>query len=108
MANKILPGYIMQVGSKLEVVIDHDGPASYANVVVNAGLGDVINAADLGMGGFEDVNVDGLSSDGLNYVYATPVNGGSGNAVPSIQLRWIVLATSAEVANAVNLSTKSI
>lgn len=108
MANRILAGYLMQVGAKMEVVIDHDGPASYANVVVSAGAGDVINAADLGLGGIEDMNADGLSSDGLNFVYATPVNGGNGNAVPSFQLRWIVLSTNAEVANAVNLSTKSV
>lgn len=108
MANRILPGYIMPVGDKLELVIDHDGPASYSNVVSSSGTGDVINASDLGVGGFEDVNADGLSSDGLNYVYATPVGGGGGNAVTQLQLRWIVLSTNAEVANATNLSGKSI
>lgn len=108
MANRILPGYLMQVGDKIEVVVDHDGPASYSNVNTNSGTGDVINASDLGVGGFEDVNADGLSSDGTNYVFATPIGGGGGNAVTQLQLQWYVRSSNAEVANAVNLSGKSI
>lgn len=110
MANRVLPGYVGVLKSKQEVVFDHDGPASYSNVVVNAGTGDMILTTDLGMpiDAIEVLNVDGLSSDGLNYCFAEYVNGGGGNAVPSVRLRWIVLATNAEVANGVNLSGKSI
>ena len=108
MANRALPGYEMPVGVKKEITLDHDGPASYSNIVVNAGTGDVITAADIGMGGIETVDVDSLSSDGLNYVWVEYINGGNGNAVPSIRLRWIVLSSNAEVGNTVNLSSKSI
>lgn len=108
MANRILPGYELQIGDKLEVVVDHDGPASYSNVVVNAGTGDVINALDLGRGGIEDINCDALSSDGLNYIIAFYTGGYNGNAAPSVSLRWYVLSTNAEVANTVNLSGKSV
>lgn len=110
MANRTLPGYVGVIKNKQESVFDHDGPASYSNVVVNAGTGDVINCSDLGMSidAFESVDPIGLSSDGLNYCLVSYTNGGSGNAVPSVSLRWFVLATNAEVANGVNLSGKSV
>jgi hypothetical protein len=41
-------------------------------------------------------------------MYLNQSTSGSGNALPSFVVRWFVLATGAEVANAVNLSTKSI
>jgi hypothetical protein len=110
MAKRILAGYINQVGAKLEIVVDHDGPASY---VGGAAGGETINASDFGIGGFELVQADHLSSDGLNTVFAT-LTGQSvspavlGNPVTSATLRWFVTATGAEVANAVNLTGKSI
>lgn len=113
MANRILPGYMNQVGAKLEVIVDHDGPASYANGGTPSTSGEVINASDFGLGGFELVQCDHLSQDGLNDVFAQLVNQSApgdtiGNAVPTARLRWFVTSTGAEVANAVNLSTKSI
>ena len=112
MANRILPGYVMPVGDKYEVVVDHDGPASYNNTGTPATSGETINASDLGLGGIELCQVDALSSDGLNYVLVTIVgqstSGNVGNAVTSVTLRWFVVATNAEVANTVNLSGKSV
>jgi hypothetical protein len=111
MANRILPGYLMPVGEKLELVVDHDGPASYVNTGTFSSSGEIINASDFGLGGFELCQIDALSSDGLNYGYVV-LNGQStsvgGNAVPTATIHWYVLATNVEVANAQNLSTKSL
>jgi hypothetical protein len=97
----------MQVGDKIEIVADHDGPASYVN-----GTGETIYASDFGIGGFELVQIDALSNDGLNYAYTTITGqstaGNVGNAVPSVTLRWFVVATGLEVANGIALNTKSI
>jgi hypothetical protein len=116
MPNRIMPGYINQLGDKMELVVDHDGPASYNNTGTFSTSGETINAADLGLGGFELVQIDALSSDGLNYGYVVLSNqstsstpqGVGANAVPSAVIHWYVLATNVEVANAVNLSTKSL
>ena len=108
MANRILPGYLTQLGNKLEMLFDHDGPVSYVNTGTFNTSGDIVNASDLGIGGIESLNVDGISSDGLNYAYIEYRNGGNGNAIPLVAIHWFVLATNVEVANAVNLSTKSL
>jgi hypothetical protein len=116
MANRFLPGYPKKVGSNInEAIFDHDGPASYSNVVVNAGTGDVIQNSDLGMPleGISSVDCEYLSSDGINYVIpelipylSAAVQNGS--SVQQFRLRWFVLATNAEVANTINLSGKSV
>ena len=110
MANRILDGYSMPIGDKIEIIVDHDGPASY---VGGAAGGETINASDFGLGGFELVQVDALSNDGLNSVYVTlnsqsTSNANKANAVTSATLRWFVVATAAEVANGVALNTKSV
>jgi hypothetical protein len=111
MANRILPGYVNVIGDKYEVILDRDGPASYVNTGTFATSGDVLYASDFGLGGFEVVQADALSSDGLNFGWiflpgqSTSVGG---NAVPTAVIHWYVLATNAEVANGVALNTKSI
>lgn len=111
--NRILPGYVTEVGAKYELIVDLDGPASYANGTIGTTGGQVINALDYGIGGFEVVDPQGLSSDGLNYVQIQLVGQSttgavSGNAVKSARIYWIVQSTNAQVANAINLSGKSI
>jgi hypothetical protein len=116
MANRIMPGYKLDVSEKIEIVVDHDGPASYVNTGTFATSGETINAADFGLGGFELVQIDALSSDGLNIAYAVLTNqsnsntpqGTGANAVPNMVIHWFVFATNTEVANGVNLSGKSI
>jgi hypothetical protein len=110
MANRILDGYSMPIGDKIEIIVDHDGPASY---VGGAAGGETINASDFGLGGFEVVQADGLSSDGLNSVFVTLTGqstsgANKANAVTSATLRWFVVSTAAEVANGVSLTGKSI
>jgi hypothetical protein len=108
--NRILAGYVQQIGGKMDLIVDHDGPSSY---VGGAGNGEVINASDFGLGGIELCDVDALSSDGLNYCYVlltgqSTKTGNTADAVASCKIRWYVLATATEVANAVDLSGKSI
>jgi hypothetical protein len=112
-ANRVLPGYTMPVGAKYEIIIDHDGPGSYNNTGTFATSGEIINAADIGIGGFELVSDQTLSSDGLNYVLIQLPNQSTsvepqGNALPTARIHWYVTATNAEVANAVNLAGKSV
>lgn len=124
MANRSLPGYPQQVGAKIELVIDHDGPASYNNTSTFATSGEQINASDFGLGGFEYVEADGLSSDGVNAVQvllgatvagATNLQPAPANAqspAPAVQtavLHWFTTPSSAtESSNGTNLSTKFI
>ena len=113
MANRFLDGYSLPIGDKIEIVVDHDGPASYVNTATFATSGEVINASDFGIGGFELVQVDALSNDGLNYAYVvlsgqSTSTGVKGTLGTQATIHWFVVATGVEVANAVNLSTKSI
>lgn len=106
MANTILPGYENLVGTKKMVIVDRSGPASYNNTGTYATSGDVLSAAELGLGGIDNV-IPSQSSDGLNEIEISfPLN--SGQAVPTIALHWFVTATGAEVANTTALNTKSI
>lgn len=114
MANRIVSS--TQVGAKYIVTFDHDGPASYANAGGFITHGEIINAADIGMGGFEFIDSGDLSTDALHTVLGLlpsqssstdPVNMPA-PASPTFRLMWFVQATGAEVANAVNLSTKTV
>ncbi len=114
--NTTLPGYLMQLSDKLLLTFDHSGPASYVQFVSPSTGGDVINAADLGVGGFD--NVDAMvDTTGQFAAYAIPTNGGYGNAVPSVRLVYFALAAGsiggqtqvvgAQAVAATNLSTFS-
>ncbi len=120
MANRILAGYAQPIGEKIEIVIDHDGPTSYGNTGTFATSGDQVNASDFGLGGFEYIEADNLSSDGVNAIQVVlgattagatnlqPVPAASpGPVVTTAVLHWYTTASSAtEVSNATNLSTK--
>lgn len=106
--NKFLPGYSQPMGAKIEIIVDHDGPASYNNTGTFATSGETINAIDFGIGGFETVDANSLSSDGLNYVWIDLIGDGPGIACIGAVLHWYVASSNLEVANAVNLSGKSI
>lgn len=104
MANtdKILPGYEESVGAKLFAIVDHYGPSSYVN-----GTGEVYPASNLQRGGFDAVE----GSVSFSGTYEALVFYGStniGNGVPSVTLRWYVVSTGAEVANATNLSAEAV
>lgn len=111
---RIMPGYVMPIADKYEIICDVDGPASYLNSgAVNNTSGQPINASDFGIGGFELVDAQSLSSDELNtFLIWLPNQSTSsdniGNALPTARVYWFVQSTGAQVANAVNLSTKSV
>jgi hypothetical protein len=93
-ANQPLAGYPQPLGIKKEEVFDHAGPTSYTQVTAGATPtgGDVINATDLGFGGFDRVE-GGTDATAQWSVIAIPVNGGSGNALKSYILKWTALVT---------------
>jgi hypothetical protein len=117
--NTILPGYEMQLGDKILLHFDHTGPASYVRLVAGATPtgGDLINALDLGRGGFDNVDTM-METTGQLYVQAIPLGGGNGNAIPSVILKWFSAVTATvggqaqtlgnEVVAGTNLSTFSI
>ena len=93
MPNTILPGYEMPFGSKKFLVFDHTGPTSYVAFVSPSTGGDVINAADLGEGGFDFIDSDMTDPAGQVYAQVQPINGGNGNALPSVRIVWYSLVT---------------
>ena len=97
MANTKLKDYPAAIaGGKQIVVLDHDGPASYPTG------GEVFSARQCGLKTIDSIQA-GLSSDLADYVWPVITVKGSR---PSVKLFWVVVATGAEVANAVDLSTK--
>ncbi len=74
----------------------HAGPSSYTQL---SGGGDVIYAVDFGFKNFDRVDA-GLTSNGT---YRVEVVNPTTGPVPSLALRWVVVATGAEVAGMVDL-----
>lgn len=102
MADTILPGYTSdRLSNKKVIVVDIDGPASYNNTGTYATSGQVLTAAELGVGGIDTI-LPSQSSNGLNEIAVSFT--AKGGAQPSVAIHWIVTATGVEVANAVNLS----
>jgi hypothetical protein len=104
-----MPGYPTPIGVKIETIVDRDGPANYTGGTSGT---DILNASDVGLGGMELVQADALSQDGLTSAVATLINQSTtsdfmANAVPTARIRYFVIATGVEVANAQNLSSKS-
>lgn len=114
MANTILAGYEQKVNAKLEVICDHAGPASYANVSTSVGAGDVVNASDFGRGGIEKISDVAIAASG-NYAVRAYYTSKNGAVARSVQLRWFAYpaaattgALGAEVANATDLSQEQV
>ena len=99
-----LPNQIVatfQVGDKTMVVFDHVGPLSYVQAT-----GDVINAADLGFGGFEFM--DFLPDTTATFVsYPILELGGYGNAVPHATVHWWALVTGTKGGQSQTLGTEA-
>lgn len=108
-----LDGYPTSFGSSEACVTGITGPASYTQVVTGtapavATGGQTIRARDFGLKFFDYVSA-GLEDDGINRVECIPgAQSGVGpkGACTTYTLRWVVVATGAEVAALVNLSTK--
>jgi hypothetical protein len=106
--NTVLPGYPMPLGEKYLVIFDHTGPKSYTQLSAGAG-GDIINAADLGMDGFDAILETTLDTTVTYSVEEVYTLGGYGNAVPSINLEWFTSpAQTTQVTGGTDLSSKSV
>lgn len=116
MANTVLAGYEQPVGGKLEIMVDHAGPASYLNVSTSSHAGDVINASDFNRGGIEYCSDVAIAASGNYAVRAYRGSGAKQGAVKSsVQLRWFSYpaasttgALGAEVADTTDLSAESV
>lgn len=111
MANTVLAGYEMPIGAKKEIIFDHAGPAAYSNFFGSAGTGDVVNASDLGMGGFDFIDITDFTPNGNFTVIVIPINQGTGNATQSFRLVWFNAANGsqgAEVTNGNSLAAQTI
>lgn len=88
------------IASGLNIAInDVAGPAAY----VTGGV--FVSASAIGLATAKFVKAMDLSSDGLNFVRIIAV---AGLGAARFKVLWFVNATGAEVANATNLSTKTI
>jgi hypothetical protein len=91
-ANTPLPGYPQPVGTKYRHIFDHTGPSSYTQFATPSTGGDVINASDLGMGGF-DAMEPAVDTTGKVIAYPVLNLGGAGNAVPKVVIQYWSLVT---------------
>jgi len=113
--NNIVFGYPQPEGAKIRLLIDHYGPVSYVQYTT-AAAGDVINASDLGVGGFENCGAgftaytqDGLF--GVQVIFSQASDLQVGSATKRVTLRWLTptstaftALTTTEVSAAVNLN----
>jgi len=85
----------MQIGTKNLYVFDHAGPSSYTQFATPATGGDVLIAqkGGLNFGGFDWMSSGVIDDSGQIIAYVFPVNGGYGNAVPSVNVVYYSLVT---------------
>ena|ERR1700676_2342808 len=75
MANYAVLGYPQPLGAKIQDRKDHSGPASYVQYAPGTTpAGDIVNASDIGMGGFDSFGMDytGYTLSGTYLVIAKP------------------------------------
>lgn len=87
-----LPSFPQAWGKKIAMIFDRTGPASYTQFTSPTTGGEVLNAADLSVGGFDRVD-GGLDTTGQFRVDAIYYLGGYGNAVPKVILVYTALVT---------------
>jgi hypothetical protein len=90
------------VGNKWLVTFDHTGPASYSQTTE-----DVVNAADLGFGGFENVDVTSDTTSQFQ-PYLKLTGAGYGGAVASVKMAWFALVTATLGGQAQTLGTEAV
>ena len=114
-----LAGYPTSVGSKILSVFPHAGPTSYTQVSAGSAPalstgGNLVEAREAGLAFFDTV-IGGLTDSGTYRVEVVP-DDRSGTVgqeppkaspgTPTARLRWIVVATGAQVAGAVDLDAE--
>lgn len=108
----LLGDYPDSFGAHRASVIGHAGPASYTQLTAApvAG-GDTVEAKAAGLKYLDALLPCGLSDSGTYRVEAVvsaghPTTNKAAAPSPTFKLRWVVVATGAEVAGAVNLSAE--
>jgi hypothetical protein len=86
---KVLPGYPLQCGDKMVVVFDVTGPASYSRTT---GIAIVAQTGGLNFGGFDWAQVTEDTTNAFDVQVQFNL-AGFGNAVPSMILRPVSIAT---------------
>ena len=114
--NQPLPGWPAPPGAKPTEKFDHYGPVSYVAYNSSTGAGDIINASDLGFGGFESVGVSwtGYSNSGNYIVQVMPTKANdipAAGACSRVTIQWFTTSAafttkSTEVSAATNLNAE--
>jgi hypothetical protein len=113
MSNRPIYGYPDAFGAHHFSVFPHSGPASYTQMTdTPVAGGDTARPAEAGMKRFDWVGM-GLSDSGTYRVEgvcpaASPSDEPNGGQAASWVLRWVVIATGAEAANALDLSAETV
>ena len=103
-SGKQTSGFADVFGGKLYNTIDYSGPTSYNNTATPATSGDVIDPKMFGFPNtIEALICTSADQTGVYVGVAMPVN----NGVTRWIVRWFTLSGMTEVANATNLSTKT-
>lgn len=107
-------GYPTIIGDHKLSVFAHQGPASYVQMTTGplAG-GDTVTVAEAGLHSFDAVIPIDLSDSGLYRVegvapVGNPSTNPQGAMATAWKLRWVVVATGAEVAAEVDLSAQTV
>lgn len=104
-------GYPTSWGNKRASVVVITGPASYTQYTAPTTGGQLIDSVPNGVKGV-DFAIGSVSSDGLHRAEVVAITSGPayGQTVArcGVILKWYVVATGAEVAGGVDLSTKTI
>jgi hypothetical protein len=114
--NVPLPGYPQPFGSKIVEIFDHYGPTSY--VQYGSAVGDIINASDLSVGGFDFIGHAGWNSYSNSGNYIVQVMMAKANDIPAggpasrVTIQWFTVSggafgtKSTEATAATNLSAE--
>lgn len=117
--NAPLLGYPTDIANKHLNIFDHKGPTSYANIGTSSGAGDVINASDIGWGGFDKLTVVAASGYSMSGTYFIKIFTGHTTTTPTFTqgvqnvrtLQWFTTSAafgtvSTEVTNTTDLSAE--
>jgi hypothetical protein len=102
-------GYPKIPGDSLWSVVDVTGPTSYTVITTGSPPtgGQLLAPADCGLQSIDWVQSLG-SDDGQYDIVCVPGPFSAGNPLAGVRLQWIISATGAQVAGAVNLSSRTV
>lgn len=104
MSNTMLTGYPHTTGGQVWAVMDHSGPTSYTTG------GETLTTFTLRLPGIDFISLPNpaVTISGNYTVSIIYPSGYKGIPLPSVTMKWYVVATGLEVANGTNLSSELI